>query len=479
MPGKTGKDMRIWPVLLAGGTGTRLWPMSRSLFPKQYMALVSSESMLAETARRVGSPPFAAPIAIINNEHRFIAGEQLRDAGIKPEAIVLEPAGRNTAPAAAVAALMILERDSEGVMLLAPADHVITNESAFMRAVQAALPAAISGHMVTFGIKPQRAETGYGYIERGDGIAGQKGCYAFVRFTEKPDSATAERYLSSGKHFWNSGIFLMRAQSYIEELEHHQPAVLKAARAALEKSSHDLDFLRLDPEAFANSPNISIDYAVMEKTDRGVIVPTDMGWSDVGSWSALWEISKKDGKGNVLRGDVMVRDVTGAYVRSEKPMVAVLGLDNVIVVATDDVVLVASKDAAQDVKAVVEKLSRDGRPEPTAHTTVFRPWGTYRSVDDGKGFQVKRITVNPGGRLSMQKHAKRTEHWVVVGGTATVTCDGKESEVRVNESVYIPVGTAHRLENRTKEPLFLIEVQSGSYLGEDDIVRLEDAYGRD
>ncbi len=479
MAEKDSKTLRVWPVLLAGGTGTRLWPMSRSLFPKQFMALVSAESMLAETARRVGDSLFNAPIAVVNEEHRFIAGEQLRDAGVRAEAIVLEPAGRNTAPAAAIAALMIVARDAEGIMLLAPADHVIANRDAFERAVRTALPAALSGHMVTFGIKPARAETGYGYIERGEAIAGQKGCYAFVRFTEKPDSETAAAYVSSGRHFWNSGIFLMRAASYIAELERHQPAVLKAAREALDKAARDLDFMRLDAGAFAASPNISIDYAVMEKTDKGVIVPTDMGWSDVGSWTALWEISKKDARGNVTRGDVIVRDVTGSYVRSEKPMVAVLGLDDVIVVATDDVVLVSSKGAAQDVKAVVEKLSRDGRHEPVAHTTVFRPWGSYRSVDAGNGFQVKRITVNPGGRLSMQKHARRSEHWVVVGGTATVTCDGKERQVHINESVYIPVGTAHRLENRTGAPLHLIEVQSGSYLGEDDIVRLEDAYGRD
>lgn len=479
MASQDGKDIRVWPVLLAGGTGTRLWPMSRGLFPKQFMALVSSDSMLTETARRVSGQPFAAPIAIVNDEHRFIAAEQLRAAGIAPEAIVLEPVGRNTAPAAAIAALMISERDADGIMLLSPADHVITNTDAFVRAVQTALPAAMAGHMVTFGITPARAETGFGYIERGEAIAGQKGCFAFARFTEKPDHDTAETYVSSGRHFWNAGIFLMRAGSLIAELERHQPAVLAAAREALAQATKDLDFTRLGLAAFAAAPNISIDYAVMEKTDKGVIVPTEMGWSDVGSWTALWEISKKDARGNVLRGDVMAQDVTESYVRSEKPMVAVLGLDNVIVVATDDVVLVSSKDAAQNVKSVVEKLSRDGRSEPVAHTTVFRPWGSYRSVDHGSGFQVKRLTVSPGGRLSLQKHARRSEHWVVVGGTATVTCDGTERQVQVNESVYIPIGTEHRLENRTAEPLHLIEVQSGTYLGEDDIVRLEDAYGRD
>ncbi|MGE0650645.1 MAG: mannose-1-phosphate guanylyltransferase/mannose-6-phosphate isomerase [Alphaproteobacteria bacterium] len=475
---------QVWPVLMAGGTGTRLWPMSRGLFPKQFMALVTSDTMLTETARRfsgkqIGGQPVAAPIAIVNDAHRFIAGEQLRDAGVTPEAIVLEPIGRNTAPAAAIAALMIIERDPEGIMLLAPADHVINNTSAFARVIETALPAVRMGHLVTFGVTPARPETGYGYIERGEAIAGQKGCFVLDRFIEKPDLGTAETYVNSGRHFWNSGIFLMGAQVYLDELERHAPAVLKSARAALEKAERDLDFIRLDSKALAASPNISIDYAVMEKTSKGVIVPSDMGWSDVGSWTALWNISKKDARGNVLRGDVIAHDVTGSYVRSEKPLVAVLGLENVIVVATDDVVLVSAKHAAQDVKAVVEKLANDGRPEPLSHTTVFRPWGAYRSMDQGKGFQVKHITVNPGGRLSLQKHAKRAEHWVVVGGTATVTRNEEEREVHVNESVYIPIGTAHRLENRTSTPLHLIEVQSGSYLGEDDIVRLEDAYGRD
>ena len=473
------KSQRIWPVLLAGGTGTRLWPLSRSLFPKQFMPLVDDKTMMAETARRVSGDLFAAPIAIVNNEHRFIVGEQLRDAGITPEAIVLEPVGRNTAPAAAVAALMIAERDADGIMLLAPADHVITNTGAFGRALRTALPVARNGHLVTFGIVPARAETGYGYIERGDAVAGQKGCFVLDRFTEKPDAETAEAYLSSGRHFWNSGIFLMGAGAYIAELERHAPGVLKSAREALAKAESDLDFIRLDKKALTGAPNISIDYAVMEKTDKGIIVPCDMGWSDVGSWTALWEISKKDAQGNVMRGDVIARDVTGSYIRSEKPLVAVLGIEDVIVVATDDVVLVASKESAQDVKAIVEKLAREGRPEPMSHTSVFRPWGTYHSVDQGEGFQVKRITVHPGGRLSLQKHNKRAEHWVVVAGTATVTRDGKEQEVAVNESVYIPIGTAHRLENRGDTPLHLIEVQSGSYLGEDDIVRLDDDYGRE
>lgn len=479
MTDKATKSQRIWPVLLAGGTGTRLWPLSRSLFPKQFMPLVDDKTMMAETALRVSGDLFAAPIAIVNNEHRFIVGEQLRDAGITPEAIVLEPVGRNTAPAAAVAALMISERDANGIMLLAPADHVITNTDAFNRALRTALPVARDGHLVTFGIVPARAETGYGYIERGDAVAGQKGCYVLDRFTEKPDAETAEAYLSSGRHFWNSGIFLMGAGAYLAELELYAPGVLKSAREALAKAESDLDFIRLDKKALMGAPNISIDYAVMEKTDKGIIVPCDMGWSDVGSWTALWEISKKDAQGNVMRGDVIARDVTGSYIRSEKPLVAVLGVEDVIVVATDDVVLVASKESAQDVKTVVEKLAREGRPEPMSHTGVFRPWGTYHSVDQGEGFQVKRITVHPGGRLSLQKHAKRAEHWVVVAGTATVTRDGKEQEVAVNESVYIPIGTAHRLENRGDAPLHLIEVQSGSYLGEDDIIRLDDDYGRE
>ena len=468
----------VQPVLLAGGTGTRLWPMSRGLFPKQYMALVSSETMLADSAGRLTGKPFGAPILIVNNDHRFIAGEQIRDAGIVPRAIVLEPVGRNTAPAAAIAALMLVESDPAAIMLLAPADHVITNTDAFARAVEAALPAARAGQLVTFGIKPAEAETGYGYIERGEALDGIKGCFRIERFTEKPDAATAETYLHSGHHFWNSGIFLLGAQAYLDELEKHAPAVLKAARAALADAERDLDFIRLDRKALEKAPNISIDYAVMEKTANGIVMPVDIGWSDVGSWTALWQISKKDARGNVLRGDVVSRDVSGSYLRSEKPLLAVIGLEDVIVIATDDAVLVAAKDSAQEVKAIVEQLSSEGRREPVVHTTEYRPWGSYQSIDGDKGFQVKRITVNPGGRLSLQKHAKRAEHWVVVDGTATVTRDGEEMTIKTNQAVYIPIGAEHRLENRTKTPLHLIEVQSGSYLGEDDIIRLDDVYGR-
>lgn len=476
---ETGKvGATVQPVLLAGGTGTRLWPMSRGLFPKQFMPLVSDGTMLADSARRLTGKTFGAPIVIVNNDHRFIAGEQIRDAGIEPRAIVLEPIGRNTAPAAAVAALMLLESDPGAIMLLAPADHVIANTDAFARAIEAALPAAQAGQLVTFGIKPAQAETGYGYIERGETVDGIKGCFRIARFTEKPDAETAEDYLNSGNHFWNSGIFLLGAKAYLDELEKHAPAVLKAARAALAGAERDLDFIRLDHKALETSPNISIDYAVMEKTANGIVMPVDIGWSDVGSWTALWQISKKDARGNVLRGDVISREVSGSYLRSEKPLLAVIGLEDVIVIATDDAVLVAAKDAAQEVKAVVEKLSSEGRREPTVHTTEYRPWGSYQSIDGDKGFRVKRITVNPGGRLSLQKHAKRTEHWVVVDGTATVTRDGEEMTVKTNEAVYIPIGAEHRLENRGTAPLHLIEVQSGTYLGEDDIIRLEDAYGR-
>ncbi len=471
-------DRRIWPVLLAGGTGTRLWPMSRGLFPKQFMALAGEQTLLADTAQRMTPRLFLAPVVVCNDAHRFIVGEQLRHADVVPDSIVLEPVGRNTAVAAAVAALMVAERDPEGIMLLAPADHVVARADAFERAVETALPAARAGNLVTFGIVPTRTETGYGYIERGDAVPGSKGCFALARFTEKPDAETAEAWLASGQHFWNSGIFLMQAKAYLSELETAVPKVLEAARAALSKARRDLDFIRLDKDALAASPNISIDYAVMEKTAKGVVVPADMGWSDVGSWSALWEVSRKDDKGNVMRGDVVARNVTRSYLRSEKPLVAVLGLDDVVVVATDDVVLVAAKNADQDVKAVVEKLNRDGRPEPTSHTTVYRPWGSYRVMDAAPGFLVKRIVVNPGGRLSLQKHSRRAEHWVVVSGTAAVTRDGKEYELTANQSIDIPLGAAHRLENRGAEPLHLIEVQSGSYLGEDDIVRLEDVYGR-
>ncbi|MCZ6812485.1 MAG: mannose-1-phosphate guanylyltransferase/mannose-6-phosphate isomerase [Alphaproteobacteria bacterium] len=475
---KNGGVRPIWPVLMAGGTGTRLWPASRELFPKQFMALTGDATMFEQTARRLAGPLFGPPVVLCNDEHRFIAAEQLRAAAMEPAAIILEPAGRNTAPAAAVAALYLVERDAEAVMLLAPADHLIADVGGLIKGIELALPAALGGSLVTFGIPPDRAETGYGYIERDQDVMVTEGVSAVASFTEKPNADTARQYLASGHHYWNSGIFLMGAASYLSELERLRPEILAAARSALENADADLDFLRLDRQAFEAAPNISIDYAVMEPTDKGAVLPLDIGWSDVGSWAALWEMGEKDGTGNVLHGDVEAFGVSASYLRSDKGLLAVVGLDDIVVVVTDDTVLVAPKNASQEVKTLVERLKRGGRSEPLTHTTTYRPWGSFRNVDAGAGYQVKRITVKPGGRLSLQKHARRAEHWVVVVGTATVTRGEEVVELHANQSTYIPIGMAHRLENRTEEELHLIEVQSGDYLGEDDIERLEDIYGR-
>lgn len=475
---KNGGVRPIWPVLMAGGTGTRLWPASRELFPKQFMALTGDATMFEQTARRLAGPLFGPPVVLCNDEHRFIAAEQLRAAAMEPAAIILEPAGRNTAPAAAVAALYLVERDAEAVMLLAPADHLIADVGGLIKGIELALPAALGGSLVTFGIPPDRAETGYGYIEQDQDVMVTEGVSAVASFTEKPDADTARQYLASGHHYWNSGIFLMGAASYLSELERLRPEILAAARSALENADADLDFLRLDRQAFEAAPNISIDYAVMEPTDKGAVLPLDIGWSDVGSWAALWEMGEKDGTGNVLHGDVEAFGVSDCYLRSDKGLLAVVGLDDIVVVVTDDTVLVAPKNASQEVKTLVERLKRGGRSEPLTHTTTYRPWGSFRNVDAGAGYQVKRITVKPGGRLSLQKHARRAEHWVVVVGTATVTRGEEMVELHANQSTYIPIGMAHRLENRTEEELHLIEVQSGDYLGEDDIERLEDIYGR-
>lgn len=475
---RPGGTTTIWPVIMAGGTGSRLWPLSRELFPKQFMALAGETTMLQDTARRLAGDGFHPPLVLCGEAHRFIAAEQLRAAGISPEAVVLEPMGRNTAPAIAVAALMLEEKDPGAILLACPADHVISDPAAFISGVETALPAAREGRLVTFGVPPQRAETGYGYIEADEARAVAPGVSAVARFTEKPDRAAAKKMAASGAHAWNSGIFLMAAAAYLAELETHAPAVLDAARAALEGASRDLDFLRLDRAAFKDAPAISIDYAVMEKTDKAAVVRVEMGWSDVGSWAALWEIADKDNAGNAVRGDVAAVGARNSYLRSERGLLAAVDLDGVVVVVTDDAVLVAAKGASEDVKAMVEKLRGKGRSEPLAHTTTYRPWGSFQSVDAGDRFQVKRITVKPGGRLSLQKHARRTEHWVVVAGTATVTRGEEVFALEANQSTNIPVGMAHRLENLAAEPLHLIEVQSGDYLGEDDIERLDDAYGR-
>jgi mannose-1-phosphate guanylyltransferase/mannose-6-phosphate isomerase len=473
----------ITPVVLSGGSGTRLWPMSRTLFPKQLLPLASSESLLIDTLRRALAPAlFGPPILVCNQEHRFIVAEQLRQAGLERRAIVLEPTGRNTAPAAAVAALIVARTAPEGLLLVAPSDHIVTDGAAFRTAVAAGADAARQGALVTFGITPTRPETGYGYIRfdaRGQLGANGADCLPVAEFVEKPDLATAETYLKRGGYVWNSGMFLFRADRYLAELERCHPAIVEACRRAVVEAESDLDFLRLGAAAFAGCPAESIDYAVMEKTADAMVVPVAMGWNDVGSWSALWDVGAKDAAGNVTIGDVMVEDVRNSYLRGDDgKLVAAVGLDDIVLVVTDDAVLAASRERAQDVKLLVERLKRSNRPEADTHTTVYRPWGSYQSVDSGTRFQVKRLVVKPGAKLSAQMHHHRAEHWVVVQGTAKVLRGEDTVLLSENQSIYIPIGTVHRLENPGKVTLHLIEVQSGSYLGEDDIVRFQDDYGR-
>ena len=491
-----GRARRIHPVILSGGAGTRLWPLSRALYPKQFFPLTSDLSLLQETVKRVADPArFAPPLIVCNHEHRFIAAEQLREIGVAPQDIVLEPVARNTAAACAVAALVLGaggpgsaggfaeasgdRAAGDALMLVLPSDHAISDAGAFLAAVERAVPAAEAGFLVTFGIKPDRPETGYGYIEGGAAIeAGATGYLRAARFKEKPELGAAQQMVAAGSWFWNSGMFLFRAGTLLAEMERLAPQVAGACRAALNGARRDLDFLRLDENAFATAPSISIDYAVMEKTDRAAVVPAEMGWSDVGSWPALWEAGEKDADGNVIVGDVAAQDVRNSYIRSDHRLVAAIGLADTLLVVSDDAVLAAPLARAQEVKSLVEALRAAGRSEPITHTKVYRPWGSYQSIEVGDRFQVKHITVNPGGRLSLQKHRQRAEHWVVVNGTARVTRGDETFTLRENESAYIPAGTAHRLENAGSGVLRIIEVQSGRYLGEDDIERLEDSYGR-
>ncbi len=469
----------IIPVILSGGSGTRLWPLSRALYPKQLLSLVGEKTMLQETVLRLAATDDIGPVYCICNEsHRFLVAEQLHEIETNIGEIILEPKGRNTAPAAAIAAMLVAEKYPGASILLLPADHVILDTIAFGLAIAAGKPAAEKGELVTFGIVPASPETGYGYIRASVKSDGEKGAYPVVEFVEKPDRETAEHYLASGEYFWNSGIFLFNAEAYLLELEAHAPAIVVACREALQKAVADLDFLRLDSEAFCASPSDSIDYAVMEKTTKASLVPLDAGWNDVGAWSALWDVQERDDTGNVKRGDVLVHDVKNCYIHATNRLVTAVGLDGHIIVETADAVLVASRDSVQDVKVLVDELKKRGRDEVEMHRRVCRPWGTYETVDFSDRFKVKRITVNPGAALSLQKHHYRAEHWIVVKGSAQVTLGEKIMTLCEDQSTYIPVGQFHRLENIGTTPLELIEVQSGSYLGEDDIVRFEDRYGR-
>ncbi len=465
---------RLIPVILSGGTGSRLWPLSRALYPKQFIALVHAERTLMQaTAERLRNCGAEAPIVVCNHEHRFMVAEQLREIDLPAASIVLEPVGRNTAPAIAVAALEAVSDGEDPLLLVSPADHVVDEDEAFAAALQAAMPAARDGNLVTFGVVPTRPETGYGYIR-----ASGAGASPVASFVEKPDAATAEQYLASGDYYWNSGVFLFRASSYLQELERHAPEILSACRKAHTAIMRDLDFLRLDEATFADSPSDSIDYAVMEKTEHAYVVPLKAGWSDIGAWDSLWSIVDKDDRGNATRGDVVLLDSENCYVHAQHRLVTAVGVRDHVIVETADAVLVVPKSGAQAVKRLVERLNAEERDEVATHKRVYRPWGYYESIDVGERFQAKRIAVNPQCSLSLQMHHHRAEHWIVVRGTARITRGDDEFLLAENESTYIPIATRHRLENPGTIPLEIIEVQSGSYLGEDDIVRFEDKYGR-
>jgi mannose-1-phosphate guanylyltransferase/mannose-6-phosphate isomerase len=462
------------PVLLSGGSGTRLWPASRESHPKQFLPLVGEHSLLQLTWLRLQGLAIGAPLIVANEDHRFLVAEQMRALDAQPAAIILEPVARNTAPAIAAAALAAMAGGDDPLLLVLPSDHLIKDEAGFRQAVGTALAAADAGGLVTFGIVPDAPETGFGYIKAASG----QGVRAVERFVEKPDLATATQYVASGEYFWNSGMFLFRASVYLAELETNQPQMLAHCREAVAAAKRDVDFLRLDKTAFAACPSDSIDYAVMEKTTRAKVLPLDVGWNDVGSWSALWQVSARDEQGNAHRGDVVAVDCHNTLVHSERRLTALLGVDDLIVVDTDDALLVAHRDKVQQVKDLVARLRRDGRSQTSLHRKVYRPWGSYDGIDSGERFQVKRIIVKPGAALSLQMHHHRAEHWIIVSGTARVTCGDQVFTLSENQSTYIPLGSKHRLENPGSTPLELIEVQSGSYLGEDDIVRFEDVYGR-
>lgn len=463
------------PVILSGGSGTRLWPLSRGQYPKQFLALVSHRTMLQETVLRLNGLPDLKPlIAVCNEDHRFMLAEQLWEIGIKPAAIILEPVGKNTAPALTMAALSAASEDE--VLLVLPADHVLTDLKAFHLAIEHALVLAEQGYLVTFGIVPTHPESDYGYIKRGDVLQGE--AFKVSAFVEKPDQTTAETYFESGDYFWNSGMFAFRTGSFLEELNRYNPEMLSVCKQAIATATTDKDFIRVDKEVFSKCPADSIDYAVMEKTDKAVVIPLDAGWNDVGSWSALWDVTDKDPFGNAINGDVMTVDTENSFIHAESKLVAAIGVKDLVIVETADAVMVAPKDRVHEVKQIVDQLKHKDRSEAEYHRKVYRPWGHYSSVDNGERHQTKRIVVKPGAKLSVQKHHHRAEHWVIVKGTALVTKADEKVLLTENESIYIPLGVVHCLENPGVIPLEMVEVQSGSYLGEDDIVRYNDQYGR-
>lgn len=469
----------LHPVILSGGIGSRLWPLSREHYPKQLLALVGEQTMLQSTITRLENiPELAPPIIVCNEDHRFLVAEQLRCINVKPNAILLEPVGRNTAPAIAIAAFAALEKDPNAVLLALPADHLIQKIDIFQEVINQAFSLANEDLLITFGIVPNKPETGYGYIKKGEKIIQQ--IHKVAQFIEKPNLETAMQYLETGEYFWNSGMFLFKAQTYLNELKQFEPQIFEICQRAFDKLALDLnsDFVRVDEEVFKQCISKSIDFAVMEKTTKAAIIPLDAGWSDIGAWSALWEVSNQDNNGNILQGDIFIENVSNCYLRSEYRLLATLGIENLIVVETADAVLVAHKDYAQNVKNVVEHLKKTKRNEADLHRKVIRPWGSYESIDNEPRFQVKRITVNVGASLSLQMHHHRSEHWIIVKGTAKITRGNEEFLLTESQSTYIPLGVKHRLENPGKIPLEIIEIQSGSYLGEDDIVRFEDYYGR-
>lgn len=467
--------LSITPVVLSGGSGSRLWPSSRSLYPKQFLKLTSDNTMLQETVLRLNSiEGISSPIIVANGDHRFLVAEQLKQCNVAPNKIILEPLAKNTAPAIALAALAMGNDDS--IMLVLPADHIIADIDAFQKAIDLARLQAEDDKLVTFGIIPDSPETGYGYIKGADEIT--NGVFNMAGFVEKPNLETAQAYVDDGLYSWNSGIFMFKASAYIDALEEYEPNIVSVCREALHEANTDLDFTRVNEELFKECPSNSIDYAVMEHTSNAVVIPMDVGWNDIGSWSALWQQLEKDDEGNVLRGDVMVDGVSNSLIISDKKLIAGVGVENVILVETDDSILLTKMDRVQDVKAIVQHLIQMDRPESQLHRKVYRPWGFYDSIENAQGFQVKRLVVNPGAKLSLQMHHHRAEHWVVVKGTAEVVNGDQKLLLRVNESTYIPIGAQHQLSNPGKVQLELIEVQSGDYLGEDDIVRFEDIYGR-